>query len=321
MKILVAGGSGFLGSSIIKSILHNYPKYSIVNFDRKHLSGGASRLAEVLNDHRYQEISGDILDRNQMEKIIKEELVDIIVNCATYTQASLKDELTKPAIDCHIEGTWNMLELTKKYDLSMVQVSTVEVYGSTPADKILQHSALLPTNVYAASKGGGDLLCQAYAKSYGTKVKIIRATNVFGPYQHPREYIPTTILALANERYVELEGDGLQSNDWLYIDDFTRAVDAVLHKGEAGGVYLVGSGQVKTYLGIVDQLLELLEKKRNLIRYLPELPHTVKRYDVDNASVKGLGWEALYDFDMSLGHMVRWYQAHAEWVNSIQEIT
>jgi dTDP-glucose 4,6-dehydratase len=319
MKILVTGGSGFLGSSIIKDILKTYPNYEVINYDFRHHKGEVSRLEGFVNDHRYKEVEGDILDRELIESLIKEDLVEVIINCATYTHETMRGGEVKKALDCHVDGAHVLLELVRKYDISLVQVSSVEVYGSKDEGLIKPHSSVIPSSVYAASKVGGDFLCEAYHKSFGTKVKIVRTANVFGPYQHPREFIPHAILNISQEKYVELEGDGLLIRDWVYVDDFTRAVDTVLHKGTPGGVYLVGSGQTKTNLEVVDILLKQLGKERNLIQYVPESPSTDRRYAVDISGTKALGWDPVYEFDMSLGHLLRWYQSHESWVAALQE--
>ena len=143
-------------------------------------------------------------------------------------------------INTDVFGTFVLLEAARDAGIRHLQVSTDEVYGDLDEGTATEDSPLEPSSPYAASKAGGDLLVSAFARTYGADALIIRASNNYGPRQHPEKLIPLCVLnALAGDP-LPVYGDGMQVRNWLYVEDCCAAIDAVLERGEPGQVYNVG---------------------------------------------------------------------------------
>src|SRR5204862_5614631 len=149
-----------------------------------------------------------------------------------------------------------------------VQVSTDEVYGSIASGSFTEESPLNPSSPYSATKAAGDLLVSAHAHTYGTQALICRGSNNYGPRQYPEKLIPLCVLnALAGDP-LPVYGDGAQVRNWLFVEDFARAIDLVLSGGRAGEAYNVGGPDELPNIAVVNRILELTGRDASLIEYV-----------------------------------------------------
>ena len=124
-----------------------------------------------------------------------------------------------------------------------IHISTDEVYGESTLDaeyKKTEQPILCPTNPYAASKSGAELIAQSYYHSFKFPVIITRCSNVYGPNQHEEKLIPRFIKLLLNNKKVTIQGDGSAVRGFLYVDDVCKAFECILEKGEIGEIYNIG---------------------------------------------------------------------------------
>jgi dTDP-glucose 4,6-dehydratase len=194
-----------------------------------------------------------------------------------------------------------------------LQISTDEVYGSTESGSFTEKSDLDPSSPYSASKAGGDLLVLAYHRTFGTPVLITRSSNNYGPYQYPEKIVPLFITNAIDGEALPMYGDGLNVRDWLYVDDNCAAIEMVLLRGAAGEVYNIGGGNEIKNLTLTRQILKLLGKSPSLIRFVSDRPGHDRRYAIDCAKVRALGWRPTTTFETGLERTVAWYRDHPEW--------
>jgi dTDP-glucose 4,6-dehydratase len=197
--------------------------------------------------------------------------------------------------------------------LRYLQISTDEVYGDVPTGSSTEADALHPRSPYSASKSGGDMLVLAYHATYGVPGTITRASNNFGPYQHPEKIIPLFVTNALDDEPLPLYGDGLQVRDWLFVDDHCDAIELALSDGEAGAIYNVGGGQELTNLELTRAVLQILGKPESLIRQVPDRAGHDRRYSVDSGRMRALGWSPAHRFSDALEATCRWYREHPEW--------
>lgn len=315
MKIFVTGGAGFIGSNFIHYILDNYDD-QIINFDKLTYAGNIKNLEDIEAESNYQFFKGDILDKDMMGKIFLKEDIDYIVNFAAESHVDRSINDSSQFIKTNVEGTHNLLELALDFNIKKyVQISTDEVYGSLDDRGCFRETDILnPTNPYAASKAAADMIVNSFYKTYDLSVNICRSSNNFGPHQHPEKLIPLCIINAINSRQLPLYGDGKNIRDWIYVKDNCRAVDAVMRKGKSGEIYNIGAGNEKTNLEVAENILEILNKNINLIKFVEDRKAHDYRYALNTDKIrKELNWEIEQEFHSALKKTVGWYFHHLDW--------
>ena len=315
MRVLVAGGAGFIGSAYVRHRLGADPEGSVRVLDKLTYAGRRENL-EGLPETRVELAVRDIADRDAVADAI--EGCDAIVNFAAESHVDRSIQSPTEFIQTDVFGTFVLLEAARDAGLRHVQVSTDEVYGSVESGSCDEDSALRPSSPYSASKAGADLITAAFHHTYGTDALIVRASNTYGPRQHPEKLIPLSILnALAGDP-LPVYGDGRQVRNWLYVEDNCAAIDAVLERGEAGDVYNVGGPDELANIEVVRMILELCGREESLIEHVADRPGHDRRYSLSSAKAKSLGWEPEVEFAKGLRRTVEWYRDNAWWWEPIR---
>jgi dTDP-glucose 4,6-dehydratase len=311
-RLLVTGGAGFIGSAWVRRVLREDGDLSVTVLDKLTYAGNLANLREVEDDPRYRFVAGDIADRSVVEPLAAE--AEAIVNFAAESHVDRSIEDPDAFIRTDVLGTHVLLEAARRAGHHRyLQISTDEVYGDVAEGASLETDALRPRSPYSASKASGDLLVSAYHATYGLPTLITRASNNFGPHQYPEKLIPLFITNALDDQPLPLYGDGGQVRDWLYVEDHCAAIRLVLEHGEPGSIYNVGSGSQITNLELTEMVLTELGKPRSLIRHVEDRPGHDRRYAVDSARLRALGWRPQRALREALGETVRWYVEHPEW--------
>jgi len=312
MRIVVTGGAGFIGSNFVRYLLGKYDDLEVVNLDKLTYAGNLENLRDVEDDVRYSFVKGDICDARVVRATL--DGADAVVNFAAETHVDRSISGPQDFISTDVLGTHTLLEAVRELGVKRyLQISTDEVYGSTETGSFTEESDLAPSSPYSASKAGGDLQVLAYYRTYGTPVLITRSSNNYGGWQYPEKIIPLFITNAIDDLPLPVYGDGLNVRDWLYVEDNCSAIDAVLHEGALGEVYNIGGGNEVPNLALTRRILELLGKGEDLIRYVVDRPGHDRRYSIDCAKVRTLGWEPAVDFEDGLERTVAWYRDNPQW--------
>jgi dTDP-glucose 4,6-dehydratase len=312
MKILVTGGCGFIGSNFIKHILKKYPDYKIVNLDKLTYCGNSDNLRDIESDKRYAFVKGDICDRKIVDKIMKDCVA--VVNFAAESHVDRSIEDASDFIRSNIQGVYTLLESAKKHNIKrFIQISTDEVYGSIRKGSFKETSFLHPNSPYSATKAGGDHLAMSYYTTFKEPVIITRSSNNFGPYQYPEKVIPLFITNLLENKKIPLYGDGLNVRDWLYVRDNCIAIDLVLHKGKIGEIYNIGGSFEIPNIELTRIILKNLGKTDKMINYVTDRLGHDRRYSLDSAKIKNLGWRPSSNFNTAIKETINWYKANTTW--------
>src|SRR3954454_17097914 len=316
MKLLVTGGAGFIGSNYVRMRLASHPDDSVRVLDKLTYAGRRENL-EGLPDDRLELIEADIADREAARGAV--EGCDAVVNFAAEAHVDRSIEEPGEFITTDVYGTYVLLEAARDAGVRHLQVSTDEVYGDFELGSATEESPLNPSSPYSASKAGGDLLVSAFARTYGSEALIIRASNNYGPRQHPEKLIPLCILnALAGDP-LPVYGDGMQVRNWLYVDDFAAAIDLALESGKAGEVYNAGGPDELPNLDVVRRILELTGRDESLIEYVKDRLGHDRRYSLGSEKIAGeLGWSAKVGVDQGIEQTVAWYRATEPWWEPIR---
>jgi dTDP-glucose 4,6-dehydratase len=320
MNILVTGGAGFIGSNFIHYILNKYNDYQIINLDKLTYAGNLENLESVENNSNYKFIKGDITNRELVEYIFTEYNIDYVVNFAAESHVDRSIEDPDIFVKTNVRGTQVLLDIAQESGVTkFLQISTDEVYGSLgEAGYFTEGTPLAPNSPYSASKASADMMVRAYQETFGLAVNITRCSNNYGPYQFPEKLIPFFLTNALNDKELPLYGDGKNVRDWLHVKDHCRAIDVVLHQGEAGEVYNIGANNEKTNIEITKAILEAIDKSESLITFVKDrLGHDL-RYAIDSSKIQDeLDWEPDYTFEEGIKETIQWYLDHEEWLRAV----
>jgi dTDP-glucose 4,6-dehydratase len=317
VRIVVTGGAGFIGSTFVRHLLRAHPGDEVVNLDKLTYAGNLENLRDVEHDPRYSFVHGDICDAGVVRAALAG--ADAVVNFAAETHVDRSISDPQDFIRTDVLGTHTLLEAVRELGVGRyVQISTDEVYGSIAEGSFTEDSVLDPSSPYSASKAGADLLVLAYHRTFGTPALITRSSNNYGPYQYPEKIVPLFISNALDDQPLPVYGDGRNVRDWLYVEDNCAAIDLVLREGGPGHVYNVGGGNEVENLDLTRRILALLGKDAGLVRFVDDRPGHDRRYAVDCAKLRALGWAPATAFEDGLAATVAWYRDHRDWWERIK---
>jgi len=314
MRVFVTGGLGFIGSNFIDHVLENHSEITaILNIDRCDYCARVHNVSRC-SDPRYTYVQADITNMAKMKRLFRDFKPDAVVHFAAQSHVDTSFENAEQYIKDNIIGTYTILECVKESMCRLVHISTDEVYGEVDLDETSnsETSVLNPTNPYSATKAGAELLVKAYGHSFGIPYVITRGNNVFGPKQYPEKVIPAFIDAMMKRDPCKVHGEGRSRRNFIYVDDVSRAVMTVLHKGVSGTVYNIGTHNEYSVLEVFDILRELVNSDATKV-HVGDRPHNDKRYAVDSEALKQLGWSEQVPFDIAIRKTVDWYKANTSW--------
>ncbi|MEA3273211.1 MAG: dTDP-glucose 4,6-dehydratase [Patescibacteria group bacterium] len=320
MRILITGGAGFMGSNFIHYLLEKYPDYQIVNLDKLTYAGNLENLKDVEDNPNYTFIKGDIAVKEDVKKALGLG-ADVIVNYAAETHVDRSIMDPEAFIKTDVLGTFELLEAVKDGQAQkMIQISTDEVFGEIKEGEFSEDSPFLPNSPYSASKAGGDLMCRAYFKTYQTPVIVTHSCNFYGAYQYPEKLIPLFVTNLLEGKKVPMYGDGKNVREWIFTKDHCRAIDVILHKGEAGEVYNIGSGDQRENLEIAEMLFDILGLGKEKLEYVKDRPGHDWRYAINSDRLRQkLGWKPEYKLEEGLKETVEWYKNNKDWWQKLKD--
>lgn len=299
-NILVTGGLGFIGSWYVK-LLAREGYYPVV-IDNNTYAADINRIKgndyedEIYIGNRLY--IGDICDRELVENIIQKHDINVIVNFAAETHVDRSITDSSEFIHSNILGVHVLLELVRKNDLKMVQISTDEVYGSIITGSFQETDRLNPSNPYSASKASADLLALSYYKTYGLSVVITRSSNNYGPGQFPEKFIPKMVHDAKEGKPLSVYGSGENVRDWLYVEDNCEAIKLVMERGSAGEIYNIGGCNEMTN----NQVAGIISKKLNSpIVYVKDRPGHDFRYSINCSKIqRELCWKPTTPFETGI---------------------
>ena len=316
MNVLVTGGSGFIGSNLVRLLLSERPGWRVVNLDKLTYAGNAENLADLAGDPRYRFVRGDICNGELVADLWRTERIDAVMHLAAESHVDRSILSPSVFIETNVRGTQVLLEAARELGAKrFLHVSTDEVYGSLgPTGLFTETTPLDPSSPYSASKAGSDLLALAYAHTFKLPVVVTRCSNNYGPYQFPEKLIPLMIANALRDLPLPVYGDGMNVRDWIHVEDHCRGLLAALEQGEPGQVYNFGASSERHNIDIVKQVLGLVGKPESLIQYVKDRPGHDRRYAIDSSKAKArLGWSQRHRFEEALGATVRWYVEHRPW--------
>ena len=328
MKLLVTGGAGFIGTNFIRYWLKEYSDDIIINLDLLTYAGNLSNLTDIVLAYpgRYFFAHGDILDDAIVSELIETHQPDVIVNFAAESHNSRAILQPRQFFETNVIGTQVLLDAARQYGVPRFHhISTCEVYGELELDSpdaFAETAPYRPQTPYNASKAAADHLVNAYFHSFGLPITISNCSNNYGAYQHPEKLIPLFTTNAIQDLPLTLYQSSHNRREWLHVDDHCRAIASVIHNGEIGETYNIGSGVEKSIEEITNFILGTLDKPQHLKTYVPDRPGHDCRYLLNSAKIhRELGWKPEIPFEQGMRQTIQWYVENREWWEKIQRNT
>lgn len=348
-NLLITGGCGFIASNFINYYFNKNKFKSVINLDAMYYCANENNVNENIRMNKnYHLVKGNLCDINLINNMLKTYNITHVIHFAaqSHVQNSFEDSI-KFTYD-NILGTHSLLECCRKYGKieKFIHVSTDEVYGESmlQIDEThkTEHSVLCPTNPYAATKAGAELIAQSYNHSYKMPIIITRGNNVYGQNQYPEKLIPRFIKLLKENKKVTIQGNGTTVRAFLHAYDTAKAFETILEKGVIGEIYNIGCDEGMEYsvMDIAKILIKLIKNTDNYdewIEYIEDRPYNDMRYYISNQKVKDLGWNIEIDLMTGLKDLINSHKINlidlylnehkdnktsffGEWINNVEEL-
>jgi len=334
--IFVTGGAGFIGSAVVRHLLHD-THARVVNIDKLTYAANPDSLPGAAGNPHYAFEKQCICEGPSLRRLFEKYQPDAVMHLAAESHVDRSIDGPGEFIQTNIVGTftllqealrhWRTLSPEKRARFRFLHISTDEVFGSLGEEGFFtETTAYAPNSPYSASKASSDHLVRAWRETYELPTMVTNCSNNYGPYHFPEKLIPHMIIrGLAGEP-MPVYGDGRNIRDWLYVEDHADALTLVLERGAVGETYNVGGRNERTNLQVVETICDLLDKqspgtvgaRRNLITFVADRPGHDRRYAIDASKLeRELGWRAKENFESGIDNTVRWYITHRAWWQSI----
>lgn len=318
MKLLVTGGSGFIGGNFVFYWLRKNPSGRLVNLDLMTYCANprtVDRQKREFGD-RYEFVAGDICDEALVDRLVAG--VDAVVHFAAESHVDRSVTAPHEFVRTNVLGTQTLLDAARRHGKKRFHhVSTDEVYGTLElgsSEKFRESTPFSPRSPYSASKAGSDHLAAAYFETYGLPVTITNCSNNYGPYHFPEKVIPLYVTRAMQGKPFPIYGEGKAVRDYLYVEDHCRAIDLVLERGRLGETYCVGGDSERNTVEVARAVLGALGASESLKRHTVDRPGHDPRYAIDHSKLTSeLGWNPSVSFEEGVRLTVEWYRANEEW--------
>jgi len=324
-RILVTGGSGFIGTHVVEELVKKFPNYLVVNFDLLTYAGHEENNSEWSKFENYSFIQGDIRDVQALKNVFDVHQITDVIHLAAESHVDRSIENPLDFVTTNVIGTVNLLNISKntwgeranRSEHLFYHVSTDEVYGALGDTGLFtEETPYDPRSPYSASKASIDHFVRSYFHTYGLPVVISNCSNNFGPKQHPEKLIPVTIQKILNQAPIPVYGKGENVRDWLWVKDHARAIVGLFHEAENGETYNIGGNNEWKNLELVEMLCDLMDEKlnrpqgtsRNLITFVTDRKGHDFRYAIDATKInKKLNFSPSKNFKDLLNETIEYY--------------
>lgn len=313
---LVAGGAGFVGSSLVR-LLAGHGRVRVLD----NLSTG--REENLVGVPGVQLVRGSVLDQAALDEALEGVTTVFDLACAG-VRHSIHAPL--PNHEVNATGTLRLLDSSLRVGVSrFVYVSSSEVYGTALRVPMDELHPTFPHTVYGAGKLAGEAYARAYHRTYGLETVIVRPFNTFGPRSHHEgdagELIPRFVVRIMNGLPPVIFGSGKQARDFTYVEDIAAGIIAAGSADVVGETLNLGSGTARTVDEVAGLLCSALGRSELEPTYAEPRPGDVGCLVAESSrAAVQLGWVPQVDFEEGIRRLIRWYQESAtDWAQALGE--
>jgi dTDP-glucose 4,6-dehydratase len=322
-NILVTGGCGFIGSTLVKRLVSESHDFSELNIiDKLGQTSGIDNIRNLLETNpRINLVIGDVRNFELVLEYVSRADVVIHLAAETHVTRSLAD--SEEFLSTDTIGTHNILRaiLTSKSEKKFIHISSSEVYGTAMNHQMSETHPLSPLSPYAAAKCASDRLVSAFRASYDMPAIILRPFNNYGPNQHLEKLIPRFITAALSRAPLRIHGTGEAIRDWVHVDDTVGLITKLLTLSATSlnniDTLNIGSNNPRSVLDVAISLCKMLDIEETSLEYCEDRPGQVTKHVCDNSKLRYIFPEYNFvPFEVGLQRTVNWYQENATWWKS-----
>tara|TARA_B100002051_G_scaffold250415_1_gene261830 strand:+ start:85 stop:1107 length:1023 start_codon:yes stop_codon:yes gene_type:complete len=325
-KIIVTGGLGFIGSNLIKLLIQK--KFKVINIDKVSYASNFYNVKNFKKNKNYKFIKCNIGNQSKVLSILKKYRPIGIFNLAAETHVDRSIDGPGAFIENNINATFKLLEAIRKFskikkNFKLIHVSTDEVYGDVLKGRTNEEYPYKPSSPYAASKASSDHLVSSYIRTYNLNAIVTNCSNNYGPRQHPEKLIPKLIYNILKNKSLPIYGKGLNSREWIFVDDHCEALIKVFQKGKKGEFYNIGSNKNLNNIQISKSLLKISKNYISLgknvrIKFVKDRPGHDLRYALNSKKIiKKLYWKPKTSFNEGIKKTFLWYLNNKKYYKKI----
>lgn len=315
MRYFVTGAAGFIGSHFVRELMagtYGVEPTGVTVYDKLTYAGNLENLSAVSGDPRFAFVQGDICDGPLLDTVLPGH--DVVVNFAAETHVDRSIHGPQDFVVTNVVGTQTLLDACLRHGIPrIVHIGTDEVYGSIDEGSWDENEPLRPNSPYSAAKAAAEMLVRAYFVTYGLNVSSTRCSNNYGPYQFPEKVIPLFVTNLIDGGKVPLYGDGMNIRDWLHVDDHCRGIALVVEKGLPGESYNIGGGLELNNRDLTERVLAAMGADWSSVQPVEDRKGHDRRYSVNDAKLRALGYAPQHRFEDGLAETVKWYRDNEPW--------
>ena len=322
-NIIVTGGCGFIGSNFVRYVVREHPGVHVTVLDKLTYAGRRENIAGLPAD-RVELVVGDVCDAELLDRLVPGH--DAVVHYAaeSHNDNSIADP--EPFVRTNVEGTFRLLEASRRYDVRFHHVSTDEVYGDLALDDpacFTEETPYRPSSPYSSTKASSDMLVRAWHRTFGVRATISNCSNNYGSYQHVEKFIPRQITNVLDGERPKLYGDGRNVRDWIHTEDHSSAVWDILTRGRLGETYLIGADGERDNLTVLRDILSVMGRDPDDFDWVRDRPGHDRRYAIDSSKLRReLGWRPTHtDFQAGLEATIAWYRENEAWWRPVKAAT
>lgn len=314
-RILVTGGTGFVGSWLVKSLVEKNANVTCLVRDFV----PESMFFSDKTDSKVNIVHAELEDFFALERVLNEYEIETVIHLGAQTIVGLANNSPLGTFNSNIMGTWNVLEACRLHDKtvrSIVVASSDKAYGEQERLPYTEDSPLQGRNPYDVSKSCADLIAQSYGKTYGLPVSISRCGNFFGGGDlNFSRLVPGTIRSLYFGKNPAIRSDGSYIRDYIYVEDAVSSYETLTEKTELNnfhGEAFNFSNEVQlTVLQMVEKIIDRMGKKELKPVIKKEVKGEIRNQHLSARKAREvLGWKSEWEIDNGLDETIKWYVSY-----------
>jgi nucleoside-diphosphate-sugar epimerase len=313
-SVLVTGGAGFIGSNIVDALVER--GYNVVVLDDLS-TGHKQNISHHLKNKAAAFYEGSILDSGLVRDIMKRHDISRVSHQAAVASVTKCVQDPVKTSEVNIIGTINLFDIAREHGCKrIVFASSCAIYGDTEQLPIRETMPVNAKSPYAAAKASDELLAQVFRGLHGTEIVALRYFNVYGRRQDPASdyaaVIPKFITLALENKTIQIEGDGMQTRDFIYIDDVVRAnFLALTREAVPGTAFNIACGRQTSVLDLAKKIITLSGSQSTIAHFPPRKGDIrASHADVEKARVQ-LDFTPEHTIDTGLMNTIAWYRQQA----------